>query len=105
MKINTFNTDQEVVAEIASRIRNLRLNDPANRMSQNELAECAGISRSTVARFEQRGEISLMPLIAILRAMKLLPNINQLAPEEVVLSPMQTSKMKSKNITIQRVRK
>ncbi|MBT3446657.1 MAG: helix-turn-helix transcriptional regulator [Candidatus Thioglobus sp.] len=105
MKINTFNTDQEVVAEIASRIRNLRLNDPANRMSQNELAECAGISRSTVARFEQRGEISLMPLIAILRAMKLLPNINQLAPEEVVLSPMQTSKMKSKNITRQRVRK
>jgi len=55
--------------------------------------------------FEQRGEISLMPLIAILRAMKLLPNINQLAPEEVVLSPMQTSKMKSKNITRQRVRK
>jgi len=104
MKINTFNTDQEVVAEIASRIRNLRLNDPANRMSQNELAECAGISRSTVARFEQRGEISLMPLIAILRVMKLLPNINQLVPENVAISPMQVSKMKSKAVNRQRVR-
>lgn len=105
MKIDNFNTDQEVVAEIASRIRNLRLNDPTSQMSQNDLATRAGISRSTVARFEQKGEISLMPLIAILRVMKLLPNINQLVPENISLSPMQVSKLKSKNVTRQRVRK
>lgn len=105
MKIDNFNTDQEVVAEIASRIRNLRLNDPTSQMSQNDLATRAGISRSTVARFEQKGEISLMPLIAILRVMKLLPNINQLVPENISLSPMQVSKLKSKSVTRQRVRK
>ena len=105
MEIDNFNTDQEVVAEIAAKIRNLRLNDPASQMSQNELATRAGISRSTVARFEQKGEISLMPLIAILRVMKLLPNINQLVPENIALSPMQVSKMKSKNTTRQRIRK
>jgi len=105
MEIDNFNTDQEVVAEIAARIRNLRLNDPANRMSQNELATRTGISRSTVARFEQKGEISLMPLIAILRVMKLLPNINQLVPENIALSPMQVSKMESKHTTRQRIRK
>ena len=105
MEIDNFNTDQEVVAEIAVRIRNLRLNDLANQMSQNELATRAGISRSTVARFEQKGEISLMPLIAILRVMKLLPNINQLVPENIALSPMQVSKMESKNTKRQRVRK
>ncbi|MBL7005181.1 MAG: helix-turn-helix domain-containing protein [Gammaproteobacteria bacterium] len=105
MEIDNFNTDQEVVAEIAVRIRNLRLNDLANQMSQNELAIRAGISRSTVARFEQKGEISLMPLIAILRVMKLLPNINQLVPENIALSPMQVSKMESKNTKRQRVRK
>ncbi len=104
MKIDNFNTDQEVVAEIATRIRNLRLNDPASQITQNELATRAGISRSTVARFEQKGEISLMPLIAILRVMKLLPNINQLVPEEITLSPMQVSKIKSKTVNRQRVR-
>jgi len=105
MEIDNFNTDQEVVAEIAAKIRNLRLNDPASQMSQNELATRAGISRSTVARFEQKGEISLMPLIAILRVMKLLPNINQLVPENIALSPMQVSKMESKKTTRQRIRK
>lgn len=105
MEIDNFNTDQEVVAEIAAKIRNLRLNDPASQMSQNELATRAGISRSTVARFEQKGEISLMPLIAILRVMKLLPNINQLVPENIALSPMQVSKMESKNTKRQRIRK
>jgi len=105
MNVDNFNTDQEVVSEIASRIRNLRLNDPVSQMSQNELAKRAGISRSTVARFEQKGEISLMSLIAILRAMKLLSNINQLVSENITLSPMQVSKMKSKNTKRQRVRK
>ena len=105
MEIDNFNTDQEVVAEIAAKIRNLRLNDPASQMSQNELATRAGISRSTVARFEQKGEISLMPLIAILRVMKLLPNINQLVPENIALSPMQVSQMESKKTTRQRIRK
>jgi transcriptional regulator with XRE-family HTH domain len=105
MEIDNFNTDQEVVAEIAVRIRNLRLNNSTNQMSQQELAKCAGISRSTVARFEQKGEISLMPLIAILRVMKLLPNINQLVPENIALSPMQVSKMKSKKVIRQRIRK
>jgi transcriptional regulator with XRE-family HTH domain len=105
MEIDNFNTDQEVVAEIAARIRNLRLNDSTNQMSQQALAKRAGISRSTVARFEQKGEISLMPLIAILRVMKLLPNINQLVPENIALSPMQISKMKSKNVIRQRIRK
>jgi len=104
MEIDNFNTDQEVVAEIAVRIRNLRLNDSTNQMSQQQLAKRAGISRSTVARFEQKGEISLMPLIAILRVMKLLPNINQLVPENVAISPMQVSKMKSKAVNRQRVR-
>jgi len=105
MNIDNFNTDQEIIAEIASRLRNLRLNDPERQMSQQQLADRAGISKSTVARFEQKGEISLMPLIAILRVMKLLPNINQLVPENIALSPMQVSKMKSKNTKRQRVRK
>ena len=104
MEIDTFNTDQEVVGEIAARIRNLRLNDPVNQMSQQELAKRAGISRSTVARFEQKGEISLMSLIAILRVMRLLPNINQLMPENIAISPMQVSKMKSKTVNRQRIR-
>lgn len=104
MNVDNFNTDQEVIAEIASRLRNLRLNDPERQMSQQQLADRAGISKSTVARFEQKGEISLMPLIAILRVMKLLPNINQLVPENITISPMQVSKMESKNTTRQRVR-
>jgi len=105
MNVDNFNTDKEVIAEIASRLRNLRLNDPGRQMSQQQLADRAGISKSTVARFEQKGEISLMPLIAILRVMKLLPNINQLVPENIALSPMQVSKMESKNTKRQRIRK
>ncbi|AYQ56971.1 helix-turn-helix domain-containing protein [Bathymodiolus thermophilus thioautotrophic gill symbiont] len=105
MNVNNFKTDQEIVAEIATRIRNLRLNDPAHQMSQSELAQRAGISRSTVARFEQKGEISLLPLIAILRVMGLLSNFDHLVPKEVVISPMQVSRMQAKKTSRQRVRK
>ncbi|WXU00090.1 MAG: hypothetical protein Ctma_0801 [Catillopecten margaritatus gill symbiont] len=103
MKIDKFNTDREAVAEIAVRIRNLRLNDSTRQMSQSELAERAGISRSTVARFEQKGEISLLPLIAILRAMGLLSKLNNLVPEEVAISPIEMSK-KQKKKPVQRIR-
>lgn len=92
MNITTFNTDQEAVEELARRIRNLRLNDPGRRMSQQDLADKAGIARSTVARFEQKGEISLMSLIAIMRVMKLFDNLNLVAPEKVPLSPIAIAK-------------
>jgi transcriptional regulator with XRE-family HTH domain len=97
-------TDKEIVAEIAVKIQNFRLNDPAHQMSQAELARRAGISRSTVARFEQKGEISLLSLIAILRVLGLLSNFDQLVPKEIAISPMQISRMQAKK-TRQRVRK
>ncbi len=105
VNIDNFVSDTEAIRELARRIRYLRLNDPTRRMSQSDLAQRAGISRSTVARFEQKGELSLPALIGILRALELFSNLDQLVPEQLPISPMAVSRAESKHKPRQRVRK
>jgi transcriptional regulator with XRE-family HTH domain len=58
----TLTTPQEIRRQIAERLRALRL---SHNMSQETLAERAGVSASTVKRFESEGAASLTLIVNI----------------------------------------
>ena len=78
-------SDEEILKEIFKRIRNLRL---GSCMSQEEYADAAGVSRSTIKRIESGTptDISLKTLIRILRAGGMMDGLGDLV-EEVPLHP------------------
>jgi len=74
-------TDERVLAEIGSRLARVRLE--RNR-TQQQLAEEAGVSRSTIKRLEAGESTQLANLIRVLRALGLLANLELLVPEPEV---------------------
>jgi len=71
-------TKQEISSEIAQRCRTLRLEQ---NLSQEELANRAGIATRTYRRFEQEGSISLDRFVAIVHS------LNRISELENVLKP------------------
>lgn len=79
MRISAQQTDQAVLEEIGARLRNARLE---RNLSQEALAEAAGIGRVTLQRIEEGVSGSSLPtLIRILRALDLSEGLDQLVPE------------------------
>lgn len=66
MPMQDLGSDEAVLTELGERLRAARL--PRN-LSQQQLAEEAGVGRMTVQRLEQGGSTSLTSLIRILRAL------------------------------------
>jgi transcriptional regulator with XRE-family HTH domain len=89
MKINGFETNEVIIAEIGKRVKRRRI---AFSMTQKELAYEADISLRTLSGFENGENISLSNLISILRVLRLLQEINQLIPENEV-SPIDILKL------------
>lgn len=87
-------TDEGVANHFAKRVRQMRLN--AN-ISQDEMASEAGISVTTYINFEnaKNPSLKLKTVIAILRKLDLLDNIDLLVPEPEV-SPRQIAKLQGK---------
>ncbi len=77
MEFNSSNTDQHVLDELGRRIARHRLN---RNMTQEALADQAGVSRPTVARLEQGRSTNVANLIRILRALNLIENLEALLP-------------------------
>jgi len=73
-----FRTKQEIAKEIANRCRTLRLE---MNLSQDELANRAGIAPRTYRRFEQEGAISLERLITVIHS------LNRISELEEILLP------------------
>ena len=79
-------SDQHIHDELCSRLKAARLEI---NITQAELAERAGISLITVKRAESaKGNITLMTLIALLRALGLLDQLDNFLPLPA-LSPLQ----------------
>lgn len=57
-------------------------------LTQIQLAEAAGVSPRTIERFEAGNSIQLEKLLHILRALRLIDNLDQLIPE-ATLRPLQ----------------
>lgn len=77
MPIPISNSDEVVRAELGERLRSARLE---RNLSQQRLAEEAGIGRMTVQRLEEGESASLTSLIRILRALGALAGLEGLLP-------------------------
>jgi DNA-binding XRE family transcriptional regulator len=92
MKISADISDDLALREIGNRISQYRLNQNT---PQATLANEAGVSKRTIIRVEQGHSTQTSNLIRILRALKLLGNLEALIPEPAI-SPIQQVKMHGK---------
>jgi putative transcriptional regulator len=92
MRLENNYSDDAVLKEVGIRLAQYRLNQDK---TQAVLSEEAGVSNRTLLRAENGHSIQSSNLIRILRALKLLENINALIPEPVV-SPLQQLKLQGK---------
>lgn len=70
-----------MLAELGQRAQQYRI---GMNLTQVELAKHAGVSRSTVERFEAGSSVQLDKLLRILRALRLSANLDQLIPESSI---------------------
>lgn len=97
MDWNSLN-NANVIQEIGARLKNQRIN---KRMTQQQLAEKAGVSLFTIAQIERGKSVSMTMLVAVLRVLRLLDNLDLLLPEPKI-SPVALLQQQQK--TIKRVR-
>ena len=90
MNIHTLN-DKAIASDIGDRIRSLRLR---RNQTQIELARAASLSLNTLKALE-RGKGKLSTLIAVLRELDALGNLDELIPKQKI-SPLQLAKMQGK---------
>jgi transcriptional regulator with XRE-family HTH domain len=81
-----------IVLEIGKRLKNYRLK---KKLSQQELAERAGISVFTVAQIEHGKPVSIAMWVSVLRVLRLLDHLGLLLPE-IGPSPIEMMKLKGK---------
>lgn len=85
-------SDKGILAEIGARLKGKRLRQ---NLSQQELAERAGLSRNTVSDMENGGSSTVHNLVRILRALEALDELDDFLPEPGI-SPVQMQRMKGK---------
>lgn len=87
-----------IVQEIGKRLKGYRLR---KKYTQQDLATQAGVSVFSIAQIERGKSVSLSVLLPVLRALKLLDNLELLLPKTGV-SPVELLKLQGK--TPQRIR-
>ena len=85
-------SDRAILKEIGRRLKRKRLN---RNLSQQKLADKAGINRTTVQAIEAGTPSGTLTLIGLLRALEALDELNSFLPDPG-LSPLQLAKMKGK---------
>lgn len=86
-------TDPALVKEIGAGLKQMRLN---KNISQADLAEKAGIDRTTISRLEGGSGGTLITLVQVLRALDRLDILNVFR-EEPSISPIQLLKIQEKS--------
>ena len=85
-------SNQAILREMGERLKRKRLD---KNVSQQELAELAGLNRTTVSEIEQGKPFAMLTFIQILRALDALEELDSLLPDPGI-SPLQLAKMKGK---------
>lgn len=92
VKIEGLLTDESILAELGRRLAQRRLE---LQLTQEMLAEQAGVSKRTVERIEAGATAQMSTVIRILRVLVLLDRLETLAPE-AGLRPMDLVRLKGK---------
>ncbi len=92
MDISRFLSDDRILAELGERLayRRVKL-----QLTQAQLAAQAGVAKRTVERIETGASAQMSSVIRLLRALDLLPNLEQLLPPAAP-SPMDLLRGKGK---------
>lgn len=83
-------TDEEIMVEVGARLRRERMNQE---LTQQQLGERAGVRQATVSRIEAGNDFSVETLIALLRALHRLDNLDAFLPASPV-SPIELADRK-----------
>ena len=75
-------TDDAVLEELGTRIARHRLE---RNLTQEDLAERAGVGRATLQRLEEGRSVQATSLVRVLRALGLLGGLDATVPERVVM--------------------
>ena len=85
-------SDREIMREIGRRLKRKRLE---KNMSQQRLADMAGLNRMTISEIERGSPFGVLTLVQILRALDALDEMDSFLPDPGI-SPLQLAKMKGK---------
>ena len=96
--IDIYSSNDEIMKELGERLKDTRI---AFNYTQDELAQRANISKSTVCRAERGENISFSQLLFILRELHLLKNLDMLVPKQE-LTPEDIFKKKKKRQRVKR---
>lgn len=80
MRITTRLSDDATLDELGGRLARVRL---ARNLTQQELADEAGVSVDTVRRFERKQSITLTAFLRLLRALGQLDALDVVLPDEL----------------------
>lgn len=87
-------SDRAILREIGLRLKRLRLD---KNLSQQKLAEVAGLNRTTIGEIERGAPASLLTFVQILRGLDALEELNSFLPDpEIKISPLQLAKLRGK---------
>jgi len=85
-------SDLSILREIGRRLKRKRLE---KNLSQQRLADLAGLNRTTIGEAERGTPFGVLTLIQILRALNALEEMDSFLPDPGI-SPIQLAKMKGK---------
>ena len=85
-------SNTEIILEMGSLLKDFRL---GKKLTQQQLAERAGVSLFTVAQIERGKPVSISMLIAVMRVLRLLDNLELLLPRQEV-SPIELLKLQGR---------
>ncbi|MFD0991122.1 helix-turn-helix domain-containing protein [Mariniflexile jejuense] len=86
--------NEDILQELGKGLRQHRLN---SNLTVKELSDKSGVSERTIIGFELgKKNITLMSFIEMLRALRLLNNLDGLFPEIPVISPLELIELEKK---------
>lgn len=88
-----FSSDSEILSELGTRFKNSRIE--AN-LTQEELSELSGVSRTTIARLEGGKNISLTAFISLLRYVDELNGLSTFMKKDSYIDPEEEFKNQQK---------
>lgn len=92
-------TENQILERLAKRLKDYRIRKS---FTQKDLAEKSGVSLASIQKIEQGKSVSFNLLLAVLRSLRLLNNLEALVPD-VSISPIEL--LKEQGAKKQRVRK